>query len=69
MPKTIPTRCDRCGRLLKKGYRRLRMDRRAVDGNPNTIWKSDEFRRYYCPKCATELKKAVRSWEMDWEEL
>ena len=67
MAVKIPTRCDRCGRLLKKGYRRLRMDRRTDAGNPNTIWKSDEFRRYYCPTCAAAAKKLVRKWELEWE--
>ena len=66
MAFSIPKECDRCGaRLMKGGFKRIRADKRTMASYPDTRWITDEFLRYYCPKCADEVKKAIRRCEME----
>lgn len=66
MGSPITTVCDRCGAPLRAGsYRRVRSDRHSGVCSAGKQWLTDEFRRYYCPTCAEEVKKAIRRCEME----
>lgn len=63
MGMPIPTTCDRCGAQLPPDHMRLRVDARVPRPQNTTRWVTGEFRRYYCPACAEDAKRAVRRFE------
>ena len=63
MSRHMPTKCDRCGSQLLLGeFRRFRFDI-GCHGEKAVKWKTDEFRRYYCPECTRKAKAALIAFE------
>ena len=60
----LPDRCDACGAPLVKGeFRRLKFDVHHAGTPITTQWKTDAFRRYYCPACTLKAKQALLAFE------